>query len=332
MATLKGVDHTAVAGSDEEPPTQEDTVGEQLHETPERRLTDVLLDISVEDLSKEMEPYEYHRYPGMEEAGRGWARVAPLGCILWTEKKCRKPKHKEADNPTPLLVDPTLIAEHLCESHAAPHNNFNKSMGLKQQVGSWSATATAALQIDDSEWPVFNAMQKTIPLISLQEALQEEGTLRATSSQSHHRSSKYTKPENRPIKSQKQSHRPNSTLVPIKNFTFFPPIKSPHLNLKVGSQLCSGKKASEGETLEENCVMFDKKSEARRTRVDPVASAELPHYPTAQNSKQRTCQHNPHLFSAVSISISKRYRVPRSSKPDAAHNRSYSMREADPLA
>ncbi|XP_035484897.1 uncharacterized protein LOC118302672 isoform X2 [Scophthalmus maximus] len=261
---------------------------------------------------------------------RGWARVAPLGCILWTEKKYKKPKHKEADNPTPLSVDPTLliadssagIAEQRCESHAGTNNNFNKSMAINQEVGSWSDTAAAALQIDNSEWPVFNVMQKTIPL---QEAIEEEGTLRATSLQHHHRSSKYTKSENRPIKSQKQSHKPNGTVVPIKNFTFLPPIKSSHLNPKVGSQLCSGKKASEGETLEENCVMFDKKSEARGTRVDPVASAELPHYPTALNSKQRTCQHNPHLFSAVSVSISKRYRVPRSSKPDTAHNRSYSM-------
>ncbi|XP_044047129.1 uncharacterized protein C16orf46 homolog [Siniperca chuatsi] len=321
MATLKEVDHTAVNGSDKELPTQKDAVGEQPYKTPERRHVDALLDISEEDFLTELEPYEYHCYSGWEEAVQGWARVAPLSCILLTQKRYRKPRHKEADNPTPLSVDPTIpnadssasIAEHNCESHVGQHNSFKKTMLLHQHPGSWSNTAVAALQKDASEWPV-------------EEKTEGEGTLRDTPLQPHHLSSKYFVSENRPTKPQKHSHRPNSTVVPIKNFTFLPPIKSPHWNpQKVSVQLCSDKKAPDGETIEENCFMFDKMSRTRGTRVDLVANPELPTYSAALTSKYRSYQHNPHLFSAVSVSVPKRYQVPMSSKPDTVHHTNYSM-------
>ncbi|XP_040896790.1 uncharacterized protein si:ch73-103b9.2 [Toxotes jaculatrix] len=327
MATSKAEDHTAAGGSDKELPAQEEK-----DKSSERRLVDVLLDISEEDFLKELEPYEYHCYSGLEEAVRGWARVAPLSCILVTQKRYKKPKHKEADNLAPLSVDPTVpnadssasIAEHRCESHTGPNYNLKKSMPLKQQVGSWSNPAVAALQPDASEWPVLNAMQKTMSHLFLEEKIEEGGTPRETPLQCHHLSSKYSASENRPAKPQKHSHRPNNTVVPIKNFTFLPPIKSPRLNPKVSGQLCSGKRASEGETLEENCFMFDKKSETKGTRVDPVGNTELPNYSAALTSKYQACQHNPHLFSAVSVSIPKRYQVPVSSKPVTLHHRSYS--------
>ncbi|XP_056235450.1 uncharacterized protein LOC130171450 [Seriola aureovittata] len=330
MATFKEVARTAVGGSDEELPTQEDAVGEEPYRTPERRHVDVLLDISEEDSLKELEPYEYHCYSGLEEAVRGWARVAPLSCILLTQKRYRKPKHKEADNPTTVSVDPTLLnadSSASCESHAGSHNNLKKSMPLNQQVGSWSNTPVAALQPDASEWPVLGAMKKTTSHLLLKEKMEAEGMLRGTPVQLHHLSLKYSVSENKPTKPQRvsHSHRSNNTVVPIKNFTFLPPIKSPHQNPKVGGQLCSGRKASEGETLEENCFMFDDKSETRGTRVDPAVNTELPNYSAALTSKYRTCQHNPHLFSAVSVSVSKRYQVPISSKPDTVHHRRYSM-------
>ncbi|KAF1392941.1 hypothetical protein PFLUV_G00033250 [Perca fluviatilis] len=291
MATLKEVDHTTVEGS-EELPTQEYAAGDQ---TKERRHVDSLLDISEEDFMKEHEPYEYHCYPGWEEAVHGWARVAPLSCILLTQKRYSKPMHKEADNPTSLSVDPTIpeadssasIGQHLCESHV----------------------------------PVLNAMQKTTSN-RFKEKIGEEGMLRETSLQPQHLPSKYS--ENRPTKPEKHRHRPNNTVVPIKNFTFLPPIKSPHLSPQKVIQLCSGKTAPGGEPIEENGFMFDKKSGTRGTRVDPIANPELPTYSAALTSKYRACQHNLHLFSAVHVSIPKRYQVPMSSKPDTLHRASYS--------
>lgn len=56
-----------MSGSDEELPVQEDETGKQLYKT-ERAHVDALLDISEEDFLKELEPYEYHCYPGWEEA------------------------------------------------------------------------------------------------------------------------------------------------------------------------------------------------------------------------------------------------------------------------
>ncbi|XP_078106272.1 uncharacterized protein C16orf46 homolog [Sander vitreus] len=323
MATLKEVDHTTVDGS-EELPTQEDAVRDQ---TKERRHVDSLLDISEEDFMKEQEPYEYHCYPGWEEAVNGWARVAPLSCILLPQQRYRKPMHKEADNPTPLSVDPTIpeadssssIAQHCCESHVGPHNCLKKSMQLNQHTGSWDNTDVAARPKDTSEWPVLKAMQKATSNL-LKEKIGEEGMLRETPLQPHHLPSKYS--ENRPTKPEKHRHRPNNTVVPIKNFTFLPPIKSPHLSPQKVIQLCSGKTPLEGEPIEENGFMFDKKN---GTRVDPIANPELPAYSAALTSKYRACQHNLHLFSAVRVSIPKRYQVPMSSKPDTLHRSSYSM-------
>ncbi|XP_049421648.1 uncharacterized protein C16orf46 homolog [Epinephelus fuscoguttatus] len=313
METLKEVDHRAASGSEDEFPSQEDAVEEQ---TSERRLVDALLDISEEDFMRELEPYEYHCYSGWEEAVHGWARVAPLSCILLPQKRNRKPKHKEADNPMPSAVDPTdsstSIAEHRCESYVAPHNGLKKSIPLSQHIGSWGNTAEVALQKDASEWPVLSAVQKTVANLILKEKMEEEGA---------HLPSKYL--ENRPAKPQKPRHRPNNTVLPIKNFTFLPPIKSPHLNpQKASGQFCSGKKAPEGETIEESCFMFDKKS---GTRVDPNANPELPIYSAALDSKYRTCPYNPHLFSALSVSIPKRYQVAMSSKPDTVHRTRYSV-------
>lgn len=255
----------------------------------------------------------------------GWARVAPLSCILLPQKRDWKPKYKEPDNPTPLSVDPTICnvdssasnAEPRCELHAGPHNSFKKSTTLSQQTGSCGHTAAAALQPDAPEWPVVSAVQKNMSHLLLDVKLEEEG-------QPHHLSSKYTTTENRPTKPQKHSHRPNNTVVPIKNFTFLPPINSPNLNPhKISGQLCSGKRAPEGETLEENCYMFDKKNGTRGSRVD--SNPELPTYTAALTSKHRTCQHNHYLLSAGSVSIPKRYQVPMSSKPDTVHRTSYSV-------
>lgn len=261
---------------------------------------------------------------------RGWERVAPLSCILLPQKKDWKPKNKEPDNPTPSAADPTIRnvdssgsnAESRCDPR--PHNSSKKFMPSSQQMGTCTPTAAAALQPDAPERPVLSAMQKTMSHFLLDEKIEEEGALRETPLQPHHLSLKYTASDNRPTKPQKHNHRPNNTVVPIKNFTFLPPIITTHLNpQRVSGQLCSGKKAPEGETLEENCYMFDKKSGTRGSRVD--YNPELPNYTASLTSKHRTCQHNHYFLSAGSVSIPKRYQVPVSSKPDTVHHNSYSV-------
>ncbi|XP_061882924.1 uncharacterized protein LOC133634023 isoform X2 [Entelurus aequoreus] len=93
-------------GSDEEIPDEEDAAefyrAQRIH-------VDALLDISEEAFLKEVEPYEYHCYPGWEEAVCGWDRVAPISGILLPQKRDKKPKQrKETDNPAPLhIVEPT---------------------------------------------------------------------------------------------------------------------------------------------------------------------------------------------------------------------------------
>ncbi len=228
-------------------------------------------------------------------------------------KTYRKPKHTDADNPAPLATDPVTpdagsyasTVEHCCESHVRPRNTLKKSTS-----GSWSNTE--ALQKDASERPVLNATQKATSALSLEKKIEEEGMLRETPLQ------------NRTLKPRRQSHRPQNKLVSVKNFTFLPPIESPHLNPQgVRGPVGSGKKFPEGETTEENVFLFDRRSERMRgTRGEPVANPELPTYNAGLSTKFWTCQHSPHLFSAESISIPKRYQVPISS---TAHRTSFSM-------
>lgn len=230
--------------------------------------------------------------------------------------------HKGGDNPAPLSTDPTTpdadshgsIVEDRCESHVGPHNSLKKSVLLNQDIGSCSKTAVAALQRDASARPVTSTMQKTTSNISQEKNTKEDGTFRETTLQ------------NRTTKSRKQSHRPDNKVVPIKNFTFFPPIKSPHLNPQsISGLLYSGKKALEGGTTEENYLLFDRRGERMRgTRGDPAANPELPTYSAGPASKCPARQHSPHLFSALRVPTPGKYQVPPSSKHDTAHHAGFS--------
>lgn len=230
-----------------------------------------------------------------------------MSCILVTQKREKKPKHEEVDNLPPLSVYPQVpnanssasAAEHHFESHVGPRS-FKKSMPVNQYTELWSNTAVASLREDVSELPVLNAMQKVMSNLLLEEKTEEEGMLRESVVQ------------NRPTKHQKPNHRANNAVLPIKNFTFLPPIAS----LRLNPQRVGGKRAAEGETIEENCFMFDLKGGTRGTRVEPV---------TNLTSKFRTCQHDPHLFSAASISLHKRCQVPVSPRRDTAHHASFAM-------
>lgn len=225
-----------------------------------------------------------------------------------TQKREKKPKHEEVDNLPPLSIYPQVLnadcsasaAEHRFESHVGPRNSFKKSMPVNQYTEWWSNTAVASLREDASESSVLTAMQKVMSNHVLEEKTEVEGRLRVSPVQ------------NRPTKHQKPNHRPHNAVLPIKNFTFLPPIASLHLN----PQRVGGKRAAEGETMDENCFIFDLKGGARGTRTEPVANL---------TSKYRTCQHDPHLFSAASMSLHKRCQVPVSSRRDTAHHTSFSM-------
>ncbi|XP_047436115.1 uncharacterized protein LOC125005132 [Mugil cephalus] len=312
-------------------PPQEDALLES-YRTPDRDHVDALLDISEEILLNEKEPHEFHCYSGLEESVCGWARVAPLSCIFSSQRQCRKPKHTDPGGTTLSPVDPTpshgdgsvSIAAQLCESHVGLHD-FKKSTSLNQQPGAWSEAATAAQKSDATEGPVLNALHRNTAHPFFEEKLNVEGRSRETPLQPRHACTKISVFENKATHPQKPSHRPNNTAIPIQNFTFLPPIKSPRMNPKGGGQLCRGKKASEGENSREYYFMLDKKSGGRGTRLDTVSYLDLPSNPAALTSKYQTCQHNPHLFSAVSVSVPKRYQVATSPKPDSLHRTSYSL-------
>lgn len=241
----------------------------------------------------------------------GWARVAPLSCILLSQKRDRKAKHKEADNPTPLPVDPIICnvdssagnAERRCELQAGPQNSSKKYMPLSQLTVSCSHTIAEARQ---PEWSVFNAMKNNLSHLLLEEKIEDGGT----PLQPYHQPNV---PENRSSRPPKHTRRPNSKVLPIKNFIFLPPINSVQ---KAKGQLCSRMKAPE-DALEENCCTFDKRSDTRGLRLEHVADQEFPIYTSTLTAKYQTCQH--HRFSDVNVSLPKRHRVKMSSKPDIVH-------------
>ncbi|KAM4593537.1 uncharacterized protein PAE49_008184 [Odontesthes bonariensis] len=294
MVTQQEDVQTPVNGEGEELWAKADMVSQPLRR-PERRHVDALLDISEENSMREREPYEYVSYSRREDAVCGWARAAPLSGILMIQKNHRKPKQKKADNLTPLSVNPlpaganssASFSEQPCESHAGLRN-FKKSASPNQQTGSWGQT----------DFAVLNATQKNRTHLFHDEKIDGEGTLRHTSLQPHHLSSKYSVLENRLTKPQKPSYKLNNTMVPIKNFTFLPPIKhqSSQLNPKVR---CHGGSGTKG------------------TRMD-TRNSDLDTNSAALTSVYQTCQDKPFLFPAFCAPVPKKSQVLASPKPDAA--------------
>ncbi|TNN75780.1 hypothetical protein EYF80_013927 [Liparis tanakae] len=277
-----------IVSSEEELWTQEDAAWEQ---TPERRLVEVLLDISEEDFVNELEPHEYHCYAGWEDA-KGDRKSKPAS---------------PADRTLPDAArSPSVASDPRCESRVGLQNHGKKHTPLSQHAG-----PEAALQKDCSEWPFVNSVLKTPSKPPLREKPEREGPLRETPSQPLHLHSRYP------------AHRATQ-LVPIQNFTFLPPIIPSSLNSqKAGGQLCCGNKAREGETAEETHFLLDARSGPRGARAEHVANPELPTCSAVLTSRYWTCPRNPHLFSALSVAIPERYRVPMSSKPDTVHRASY---------
>lgn len=180
------------------------------------------------------------------------------------KKERKKPKQKEADIPAPSSPDPVIPnaddSSDILESCATQDVSFRKPVPLNDLMGSLSISAVAAEQKDLAEWPsVCSDTQKTTnPLII------EKGSLKGT-------------PQlNRLTRPPKNSPRPNGTMVPIKNVTFFPPIESSQLSPRRGKG---------------TCVMYSGKYRTRRTRADFTA-------------------HSPGLIPSLQVSHPTRYQLP----------------------
>uniref|UniRef100_A0A2I4APC9 Uncharacterized protein C16orf46 homolog n=1 Tax=Austrofundulus limnaeus TaxID=52670 RepID=A0A2I4APC9_AUSLI len=281
-------------------------------ETPCRHV-DALLHISEENFMKELEPHEYQGYSGWEDAVCGWTRVAPLSCLLVTKMNHRQPKHKEVENPSPLCVDSmgpkADSSASIAEQHRESHNGLctcKKSVLANKQKDTWGPT----------EWPVLNAMQEDETHFLLKEKTVER-PFKNTPLRPCHPSSQHSVPENRHTKPQTHSHKSSNEVVPIKKLTSLPPLQPPQINPKSSCHVCRSKKALDGENL-------DWKSAARWTGGNIVANQDPSIHSAALTPKYHTCQHNPHLFSALSVSLPKKNQLLRS-LPDTVHPTRYSL-------
>ncbi|KAM4743957.1 uncharacterized protein C16orf46 homolog isoform 1-T2 [Anableps anableps] len=281
----------------------------ELQKMPERKYIDALLDISEESFMRDLEPYECHWYSGWEHAVQGWARVSPMSCIMINQKSPDKAKHKEDENPTALGLkqtpskpgSPASPVERHWKSHA-DLLNFKEAGSLNQWQGS-CGPATC---------PVHNATQKNLPASfpggrMKRKCVPQETTCRP--------SSQYSLSEIRASKPQKHTIKHNVTMVPIKNFTFLPPINSIQ---KVSSHVCRGKNTSDPKTL----YKLEKKIAVSQIRP---ASFNVPINFTSLTYSHQACQQDPCLFPAVSVSIPRRRQLSTSPKIDTMQPTKYSL-------
>lgn len=190
-----------------------------------------------------------------------------------------------------------------------PNSSLSRSMLLSQKMWACTNIGVSDSTLDVPGTSVFNAMSKTMAQLDLEDQTTEIRTL-----QHHQVSLKYNLVDNRSSKPQKSSPMTNNALVPIKNFTFLPPINMPHNR----QQSCTGKKHLQGKTILEDHYI---------TKSDLVYNSDLRRdtYNEAVSSKYRTCQHNPSFYSAVNVSDPKRYCVGVSPKPETLHRTMYTM-------
>ncbi|KAM3625882.1 uncharacterized protein V6R79_019177 [Siganus canaliculatus] len=284
-------------------------VEEKLYSRPERSHVETLLDLSEEETMKDLELHDYHFFSGWEEDIQGWTRAAPYSCLLLAPKRWSKSRHKDMDNLLSSSHDPThrgadssaYIAGHHCESHIDLPDSFKKSMTFDQHTGFWSKNTVTDLQRDASKWPQ-NITSKSLLSLKEEEDIPREASIQIRPSRKHIQKS-------------------NNTVVPIKNFTFFPPIHSLHVNC----QGFIGQETQERESMEGNCYMSEKKSQTRGTRSESIVNPVLSTHSAVLISKYRTYLHNPQLSSGVGASSPRRYQVSVSSKHDTVHCSSYSV-------
>lgn len=155
--------------------------------------------------------------------------------------------YKKANDKKP--TDPTFPK---AESSAS----VKTSAQLNQHTGSCSSARVAHLQKDASQWLIHNQLQRTMSPLSLGEDTEDHGE---------------THVENRPTKCQS-----SNTAVPVRHFTFLPPIVTPYLNPQVVSgEFWGGKKALEGKNTKGKCFVLDKTSRTKGIRVGTVVNRGL---------------------------------------------------------
>lgn len=200
-------------------------------------------------------------FPLLSRQVRGWARAAPLSRIL-VNQNCKKPKQKEC-------AEPALPNAEGSASNNTP-DQLNQHAGCRCH-----ASSSGPVQSEASTRPVIRALQKSPPA-DLSEA----------------------PVKTRPAKIQRPSH--TNTVVPIRHFTFLPPIVYPHLHLPIPG---SGGRAPDDQVAEDTSLIFDRKS-----RMRGRAGALHPEPPTG------ICQNSPCWFRAISGSAHNRYLMAGGSK------------------
>lgn len=210
---------------------------------------------------------------------RGWTRAAPLSSIFVSPKRIKNRTSKRADSPGRLSVD---LALHSADRSA------KKSPETNQSSASWSDTSATAAA---SESAVFDAFWRNMPDMQPEENPKKKGG---------HKDPVKSKS----TKTAKSIHRCSNTVVPIKQFTFLPPIEELQLSPQLLNEQIYPQRPPEGDSSEKNSFAFDKKGGMKGTRVDSVMNHDPGLY-----SKLHVSQCNSQLLSAYSVSIPSRYQV-----------------------
>lgn len=218
---------------------------------------------------------------------RGWTRVAPLSSLFISPKRSKNRTTKRADSPSRQSVEPVL------------HNTDTPAKKPPETIPSstpWSGTTAAPLVPAVSESPMFDAFWRNMPEMLPEESPKKKGSHKDSSAKS-----KLTK-------NLKSLPRSLNTVVPIKQFTFLPPIEELQLNPHLINEQILPQRISEGDSSEKSCFAMDKKGGTKGTRLDSVTNHEPGLYP-----KLHLAQCNSQLLSAFSVSIPGRYPVSVSS-------------------
>ncbi|KAJ0002157.1 hypothetical protein NQD34_001953, partial [Periophthalmus magnuspinnatus] len=211
---------------------------------PDRTHVNVLLELSEEEFMKDLHPPEYQCNQGWEEAVSkpvffftllaiatscitdifklslqvcGWARVAPLALLLLAEKTDYKSKHKDAENDSFTSVETDNLAEQPSETQRRPPTRVRTRISSQN---TWSCTRHNAPNptSESLEIPFVDGISKQMAQLTLADQTRDSRT-----PFQHHQ----VMADSRSPKPRKNSLKTNNALVPIKNFTFLPPIIMP---------------------------------------------------------------------------------------------------------
>lgn len=213
--------------------------------------------------------------------------MAPLSSIFVSHKRNKNRTTKRADSPGRLSVD---LALHNTDTSA------KKSTEMSQSSVPWSDTSAAAVVAAVSESSMFDAFWRNMPEMLPEENPKKKG------------SHKDSPAKSKSAKNSKSIHKSINTVVPIKQFTFLPPIEELQLNPQLINEQIFPQRTLEGESSEKNGFVLDKRGAMKGTRVDTVMNHDPGLY-----SKLHVSQCNSQLLSTFSVSIPNRYQVSLSS-------------------